>query len=61
MSDASNNRGEPDRSLISLEQAHEVRYWTRVLGVSEGELRDAIAQVGTHSATRIREYLTTRG
>lgn len=61
MPDRPGNRGEPDRSRISLEQPHEVRYWTRALGVSERELRNAIAAAGTHSATRIREYLQTSG
>ena len=61
MSDNAKNRGEPDRSRISLEQAHEVRYWTKELGVSERELRNALAAAGTTSATRIREYLKTSG
>lgn len=54
-------RVEPDRSRITLEQPHDVRYWTRALGVSERELRNAIAAAGTTSATRIREYLQTSG
>lgn len=59
--DNPNNRGQPDRSRISLDQAHEVRYWTKELGVTERELRNAIAAAGSHSATRIREYLKTSG
>lgn len=45
-----------DRKLISLEQEHEIRYWTQALGVTREQLREAIGKVG-HSATRVREYL----
>lgn len=61
MSDSTQNRGEPDRSRISLSQEHEVRYWTKELGVSEQELRNALAVTGSNSATRIREYLRMSG
>jgi len=42
-----------DRNLISLTQEHEVRYWTKALGVSEERLRDAVQRVG-HSASKVR-------
>ena len=42
-----------DRNLISLTQEHEVRYWTKALGVSEERLRDAVGRVG-HSAAKVR-------
>jgi hypothetical protein len=45
-----------DRDLISLAQEHEVRYWTKALGVSEERLRDAVARVG-HSAAKVRVEL----
>lgn len=45
-----------DRKLISLEEPHEVRSWTESLGVTEMELRAAVAAVG-NSAERVREYL----
>ena len=61
MSDNKKQRGEPDRSRISLTEAHEVRYWTRELGVTEDQLRGAIAAAGTDSATRLREFLRTSG
>lgn len=61
MSDNKTNRGEPDRSRISLTDPKEVRYWTRELGVSEDQLRGAMAAAGTTSATRIREFLRTSG
>lgn len=61
MTDNRQERGKPDRSRISLEEAHEVRYWTRELGVSEQDLRRAIDMVGSNSAIRVREFLKTLG
>ena len=61
MSDDPKQRGKPDRSRINLSEAHEVRYWTRELGVSEEQLRGAIAALGSSSATRVREFLRTIG
>lgn len=45
-----------DRKLISLSEAYEVRDWTKSLGCSEKELRDAVSKVG-NSAEKVREYL----
>lgn len=59
MSDSMQNRGEPDRSLISLSQDHEVAYWTRELGVSADELRTAVAMAGS-SADVVRRFLRRR-
>lgn len=56
MSDDLNNRGAADRSLISLAEAHEVKYWTQALGVSFDELKRAVDKVG-HSADKVREEL----
>ena len=53
MPDDTSNRGQPDRSLISLTEEHEVRYWTETLGVSEERLRAVVGQVG-HSAEKVR-------
>jgi hypothetical protein len=61
MTDNRQDRGKPDRSRISLEEAHEVRYWTRELGVSEADLRRAMDMVGSNSAVRVREFLKTLG
>lgn len=58
MSDDINNRGEPDRSLISLTEAHEVSYWTQALGVSTEQLREAVSAVG-NSAANVRRFLAT--
>ncbi|MDM0050591.1 DUF3606 domain-containing protein [Variovorax sp. J22R115] len=45
-----------DRKLISLTEPHEVRSWTESLGVSEQQLKAAVAAVG-NSAEKVREYL----
>jgi len=56
MTDSSQNRGEPDRSRINVNQEHEVRYGTKALGVSEERLREAVQEVGI-SADEVREFL----
>jgi len=56
MSDNLSNKGNPDRNLISLTEAHEVRYWTEALGISKEELERAVGQVG-NSAAKVREHL----
>ena len=48
-----------DRKLISLEEEHEVRSWTKSLGVTEERLREAVKAVG-HSADEVRKYLSGR-
>jgi hypothetical protein len=42
-----------DHKLISLSEPHEVRYWTKALGVSEERLREVVGNVG-HSAAKVR-------
>lgn len=56
MPDNLNDPGPQDSKLIALEQEHEVRYWTERLGITEGELRAAVAEVG-HSAAAVRAHL----
>jgi hypothetical protein len=48
-----------DRKLISLEQPHEVRYWTEALGVSEEQLRMLVKMHG-NSVEPIREALNKK-
>lgn len=48
-----------DRKLISLNQDHEMRDWSKSLGCTEAQLRDAVKAVG-HSVERIREHLSAR-
>jgi uncharacterized protein DUF3606 len=56
MTDDPRKRGMPDRSKISMTEAHEVRYWTRHLGVSKEELQRAVDKVGNSAAT-VRKQL----
>lgn len=50
MADDLTKRGKADRDRINVNEAHEVRYWTKALGVSEAQLRDAVAQAGVMAA-----------
>ena len=45
-----------DGHFINLSERYEVRDWTNSLGVTEQQLRDAVAAVG-RSADKVREYL----
>jgi hypothetical protein len=56
MADNRTKRGEPDRSKISLDQEHEIRFWTQELGVSEAALTAAVAKVG-NSVKAVRRAL----
>ena len=60
MPDDKSKRGSQDRNLISLTQEHEVRYWTKALGVSRERLEELVHQHG-HSAAKIREALKREG
>ena len=48
-----------DRHFISLAEHYEVRDWTNSLGVTEVELREAVAAVGS-SADKVRQYLASQ-
>lgn len=48
--------GAPDSDRISLSEEHEIRDWTKRLGVGEEELREAVDAVG-NSADAVRAYL----
>ena len=56
MPDDKTNRGAQDRSRINVNEDHEVRYWMQTLGVSEEQLREAVAAVGV-SADAVRQHL----
>ena len=58
MTDNLKNRGAQDRARINVHEEHEVRYWTKALGVSEDELK-LVKEHGV-SAERIREALAQR-
>jgi hypothetical protein len=59
MSDDKNSTGSPDRDRISLSEEYEIRDWTKSLGVTEDELREAVDAVG-NSADKVRQYLKGR-
>lgn len=56
MSDNLQDRGAQDRSRINVNEPWELRYWTKELGLSEDELREAVKVAGT-SASAVREHL----
>lgn len=56
MADDKNKTGSPDRDRINLSEDYEVQYWTKALGVSEEELRQAVKQVGSTSKA-VRDHL----
>ncbi|MEO8388635.1 MAG: DUF3606 domain-containing protein [Polaromonas sp.] len=45
-----------DRKFISLEEDYELRDWTKTLGCTEQQLREAVKAVG-NSASAVRQYL----
>lgn len=53
-------RNQPDRSKINMHEDHEVKYWTKALGVSKDELQKAVDKVG-NSAAAVRKELGTLG
>jgi hypothetical protein len=56
MSDDLKNRGPNDRSRINVNEPWEVQYWTKELGVTEQQLRDAVSKVGV-MVTDVRRHL----
>lgn len=48
-----------DRNFINLNERYEVRDWTNSLGVTEVQLREAVAAVGA-SGDKVREYLASQ-
>jgi hypothetical protein len=55
MADDLGNRGPQDRARISTTEAHEVRYWTKELGVSKERLASVVARVGNSAEAARRE------
>jgi len=58
MSDDMNNRGAQDRARINVNEAHEVAYWTKELGVTKDRLQQLVKEAGT-SAKAVREKLAS--
>ena len=53
-------RATPDRSKINVEDARQLKYWTKSLGVSKADLLDAVVKVG-NAAAAVRKELQGRG
>ncbi|RXR00842.1 DUF3606 domain-containing protein [Pseudoxanthomonas composti] len=56
MSDDKAKTGAPDRDRINVNEDYELQYWTKALGVSADELREAVRAAGT-SADAVRRHL----
>ena len=50
------NTGSPDRNRINVNEDYEVQYWTKALGVTAAQLKDAVKAVGPASVA-VREHL----
>jgi hypothetical protein len=50
----------PDRDRVQLDVESELRYWCNELRCTEGQLRDAVARMGSQ-AIRVRAYLGRGG
>ncbi|WP_162575609.1 DUF3606 domain-containing protein [Variovorax sp. PBL-H6] len=59
MADDKTKVGGQDRTRINVNEDYEVRDWTRSLGVTEEELRKAVAAV-SNQADKVREYLKAK-
>jgi len=46
MSDDKSKRGEADRSRINVDETYEVEYWSKKLGCSAEQLKNAVKKVG---------------
>jgi hypothetical protein len=56
MSDDKNKTASPDRDRINVNEDYEVQYWTKALGVSAAQLKEAVKAVGPTSAA-VRKHL----
>jgi hypothetical protein len=60
MADNRDNRSGRDRSRIAGNEDYELRYMAQKLGVTENEVKEAIAAVG-NDRKKVEEYLQQRG
>ena len=49
-------KGPQDRSKINMHEPHEVKYWTKELGVNKEQLQKLVDKVG-NSAAAVRKEL----
>lgn len=59
MADDLKQTGKADDARISIEQDHELRYWSEKFGVSREELQSAVAKAGP-LVRNVREHLQHR-
>lgn len=60
MSDDKSNSGPADRVRINVNEDYELRDWSKRLGVTPDELREAVKAAGT-SADAVRKHLADKG
>lgn len=56
MANDTQRAGSPDTRQIDIDKEHDVRYWTKVLGIKPERLREAVKAAGT-SIEAVRKYL----
>ena len=56
MSDNLADRGPRDRTRVNVNEDWELRYWSKELGATPEQLREAVDQVGT-SVDKVREHV----
>ncbi|WP_313213464.1 DUF3606 domain-containing protein [Stenotrophomonas acidaminiphila] len=56
MADDKSKVGSPDRDRININEDYEVQYWSKELGVSPSELRDAVKAAGP-TVDAVRRHL----
>jgi hypothetical protein len=57
MPDNKRETGKPDDSRINVNEAYELRYWTKELGCTEQQLREAVKKVGP-MVKDVKRYLS---
>lgn len=56
MSDDKKKTGTADRDRINVNEDYEVQYWTKALGITAAQLKEAVKAVGPTSAA-VRNHL----
>jgi Protein of unknown function (DUF3606) len=46
MADDPTKRGAQDRERSNVNERHELEYWSKKLGITQAQLKDAVAKVG---------------
>ena len=60
MADDRSLRGGQDRNRVNMDQEYEARYWASKWGVSQEELRAAVASVGPMVSDLERHFASSR-